>query len=87
MTRLSVIQDETWADGDLYTNTVEGFFALLKRSMVGTYHSVSKKHLHRYVSQAEFLYNTRREDDGERTAHAIRAASGKRLTYRDLRGR
>jgi transposase-like protein len=71
-----------YVDGEVYTNTIEGFFALLKRGMVGTYHSVSKKHLHRYVSEAEFKYNTRREDDGERVSRAIRGADGRRLTYR-----
>ncbi len=76
-----------YVDGDLYTNTIEGFFALLKRGMVGTYHSVSKKHLHRYVSEAEFKYNTRREDDGSRMVRAIQAADGRRLTYKQTLGK
>lgn len=76
-----------WADGDTYTNTIEGFFSLLKRSMVGTYHSVSKKHLHRYVSQSEFMYNTRDLDDGERTVRAIQCADNKRLTYKQQVGK
>jgi transposase-like protein len=75
-----------WADGDTYTNTVEGFFSLLKRQILGTHHSVSKKHLHRYVSEAEFKYNTRTEDDGERTRRAIRGGDGKRLTYKQQVG-
>jgi transposase-like protein len=65
------------------TNHVEGFFALLKRSIVGVYHNVSKKHLHRYVAEREFTYNHRKMNDGERTAAAIRAAEGKRLLYRE----
>lgn len=69
--------------GDITTNTVEGFFSILKRGMVGTFHSVSKKHLHRYVSEFEYRYNTRHLDDGERTAMAIRKADGKRLLYRE----
>lgn len=40
--------------GDIHTNTVEGFFALLKRGLTGTFHAVSKKHLHRYVGEFEF---------------------------------
>jgi transposase-like protein len=68
---------------DVFTNTVEGFWSLLKRALVGTYHAVSRKHLHRYLSEREFVYNTRGVDDGERTALAIRAGDGKRLTYRD----
>lgn len=65
--------------GSVTTNTVEGFFSLLKRGLIGTFHHVSRKHLHRYLSEFEFRYNTRKMDDGERTMRAIRAAEGKRL--------
>lgn len=75
-----------WVDGDVHTNTVEGFFAILKRGVYGIWHSVSPRHLHRYVASAEFRYNTRGLTDGERTAAAIRGASGKRLTYRLVAG-
>lgn len=68
--------------GDAHTNTIEGFFSLVKRGMYGTFHSVSKKHLHRYLAEFEFRYNARQVDDGERTLRAIRKADGKRLTYR-----
>ena len=61
-----------YAHGDVTTNTIEGVFALLKRSLTGTYHSVTKKHLHRYLSEVEYRYNTREMDDGERTAMALR---------------
>lgn len=63
------------------TNTVEGFFAILKRGVVGTFHNVSRKHLQKYVSEFAFRYNSRKLDDGQRMALAIRAADGKRLTY------
>lgn len=72
-----------YARGEIHTNTVEGFFALLKRGVYGTFHSVSKKHLHRYASEFEFRYNTRWYDDGYRTVLAIQAADGKRLTYKE----
>jgi len=72
-----------YVNGDITTNTVEGFFSILKRGMIGTFHAVSKKHLHRYVSEFEYRYNTRHLDDGERTAIAIRKADGKRLFYKD----
>ena len=72
--------------GLAYTNTVESFFALLKRGIYGTFHSVSRKHLHRYCSEFEFRHNNRDCDDGERTARAIRAAEGKRLTYKQQVG-
>jgi len=69
-----------------HTNTAEGFFALLKRGIYGTFHSVSPKHLHRYLSEFQFRYNTRDLDDGQRAIQAIRKAAGKRLTYADQVG-
>jgi transposase-like protein len=68
--------------GDVHTNTVEGFFSLLKRGLYGTFHSVSKKHLHRYLSEFQFRWNSRKLEDGERTLLAIQRAVGKRLPYR-----
>jgi transposase-like protein len=65
--------------GDAGTNHVEGFFSLIKRGIYGTFHSVSKKHLHRYVDEFTFRYNTRKMDDGERTLEALRSSEGKRL--------
>jgi transposase-like protein len=67
--------------GDVYTNSIEGFFGLMKRGINGIYHSVSKKHLHRYLSEYEFRFNHRDLTDGERAVAAIKAAQGKRLTY------
>ncbi len=69
--------------GDVHTNTVEGYFSIVKRGLNGIYHSVSKKHLHRYLAEYEFRYNRRRMDDGQRTVAAIQAADGKRLRYRE----
>lgn len=69
-------------DGDvIHSNTAEGFFSLIKRSMYGVFHHVSRKHLHRYCTERAFVDNTRGLDDGERVAAAIRQADGKRLTY------
>jgi len=69
--------------GDVYTNTVESYFALLKRGLYGTFHAVSKKHLHRYVSEFEFRWNNRKLDDSKRVTAAIKGADGKRLMYRE----
>ena len=69
--------------GDVYTNTVEGFFSLIKRGIYGNFHSVSKKHLHRYLGEFAFRYNTRDLGDGERVVKAIKSANGKRLTYKE----
>jgi transposase-like protein len=68
--------------GDVHTNSIEGFFGMLKRGLNGIYHSVSPKHLHRYLSEFEFRHNNKALTDGERVIAAIKAAQGKRLTYR-----
>lgn len=48
-----------YVDGDVYTNTMEGYWSLLKRAILGVYHSVSRKHLQRYVDESSFRYNTK----------------------------
>lgn len=68
---------------DIHSNTVEGVFSLLKRGIVGTFHSVSVKHLPNYLNEFEFRHNTRKMNDGDRVAKAIRKVDGKRLTYRE----
>ncbi|MES9923461.1 MAG: IS1595 family transposase [Candidatus Thiodiazotropha endolucinida] len=69
--------------GDIHSNTIEGFFAGVKRGLNGIYHAVSKKHLHRYLAEYEFRYNNREIEDGERVTAAIRSANDKRLIYRE----
>jgi transposase-like protein len=66
-----------------HSNTVESAFSLLKRGIMGTFHSVSRKHLHRYVAEFDFRWNARKMDDGARTALAIQSAQGKRLRYKE----
>lgn len=68
--------------GVFHTNTIEGFFSLLKRGIIGTYHHVSEQHLHRYCAEFDFRYNTRKLDDAERADENLLGAVGKRLTYR-----
>ena len=74
-----------YARGDINTNTAESSFALIKRGIVGIYHNVSRKHLHRYLAQFDFMWNGRKLNDGERTVLAIQSAEGKRLMYRQPR--
>ena len=62
------------------TNTAEGFFANLKRQILGTHHHTSKRHLPKYVNEYDFKYNTRGESDDARTVAAIQGGEGKRLT-------
>jgi len=68
-----------------YTNTVESYFALLKRGIMGSFHNVSEAHLYRYLAEFDFRHNTRHLNDGERASELLRAAKGKRLTYQQPR--
>jgi hypothetical protein len=65
-----------------HTNTVEGFFSLLKRGVNGTFHHVSKEHLHRYCDEFAFRYDNRKVSDGKRAQLLVAKAEGKRLTYK-----
>lgn len=73
-----------YADGAVSTNTAESSFAILKRGITGIYHAVSKKHLHRYVGEFDFRWNTRKMNDGDRTVTAVQGALGKRLDFKTL---
>jgi transposase-like protein len=73
-----------WVRDDVHTNTLEGFFSIFKRGLVGIYQRVEKRHIHRYLAEFDFRQNTRERlgiDDVARTAIAVRATAGKRLTY------
>jgi transposase-like protein len=76
---------EEYVRGEAHTNTVEGYFSILKRGITGTYHHVSQQHLKRYLAEFDFRYNERAKlgvDDAGRAAKAIKGIVGKRLTYR-----
>ena len=62
-------------------NMIKRVFALSNRSTYGAFHSVSRKHLHRYLSTFEYKYNIRALDDGVRVVEAIRRNDGRRLAY------
>ncbi len=62
---------------------MEGFFSRVKRGLNGTHHAVSKKHLHRYLSHFEWLYNCRTMNDGQRALDLIGRTEGKRLMLRE----
>lgn len=71
-------------DGKTHTQTVESFFAIMKRGVMGSFHSISEQHLQRYVDEFAFRWNTRSSlgiEDTERAAIAVKGAAGKRLTY------
>jgi len=72
-----------------HTNTVEGCFSILKRGIVGTYHHISKEHLHRYLAEFDYRYNEREANgvsDAQRMAKSVMGIVGKRLTYRRTNG-
>ena len=76
-----------YARGTVTTNTVESSFALLKRGLHGTFHSVSEKHLQRYCTEFDFRWNTRQSqgwNDVARADAALKGITGKRLTYRRI---
>jgi hypothetical protein len=71
--------------GDAHTNTIEGYFSILKRGIDGVYHHVSAEHLKRYLAEFDFRYNNRAAlgvTDRERMVKSISGIVGKRLTYR-----
>src|ERR1700722_6314131 len=71
-------------DGSVaHVNTCESFFSLLKRGLMGTFHCVSREHLHRYCDEFSFRWNTRQLNDGDRIVAAIKNSEGKRLIYSD----
>jgi transposase-like protein len=74
--------------GDVvHVNTLEGFFSVFKRGMIGTYQHVEAQHLHRYVAEFDFRQNTRERlgvNDVSRAEIALRGFKGKRLTYQTL---
>ena len=69
--------------GDVHRNSIEGVWSLFKRSIVGSFHKVSSKHIDRYLSELEWRFNNRRNE------HIVidalkRVVRTEKLTYRDL---
>jgi transposase-like protein len=73
-----------WARGDVHTNTLEGFFSIFKRGIVGVYQHIDAKHFDRYLAEFDFRQNTRVKlgySDTDRAEIALKGVKGKRLTY------
>lgn len=71
-------------DRTIHSNTVEGAFSIFKRGMRGIYQHCREHHLHRYLAEFEFRYNTREKlgfNDWDRSNEAMKGIVGKRLTY------
>jgi transposase-like protein len=70
--------------GDVHTNTLEGFFSIFKRGLIGVYQHIDNKHLDRYLAEFDFRQNNRAKlgiNDVERADRALISVKGKRLTY------
>jgi len=74
----------TYAIGQVHTNGIENFWALLKRCLKGTYIAVEPFHLYRYLDEEAFRFNNRAYNDGDRFMMVLRSVDGKRLTYDEL---
>ena len=72
-----------YVNGRIHTNTIEGFWSLLKRGIIGIYHFTSKKHLQMYVDEFAFRYNTREFTESDRF-NLLLSNSTFRLTYKQL---
>ena len=75
--------DREWVDGDVHTNSVEGVWSLLKRSIMGAFHKVSHKHLDRYLEEIEWRFNNRDNPHIFRDT-LRRILDTDRLTYEEL---
>lgn len=73
-----------YVEGMAHTNTIEGYFSLLKRGVIGIYHFVSHKHLNHYCDEFSFRYNTRYLSDPQRFHRSVPMIEGKRIKYKDL---
>jgi transposase-like protein len=80
---------DEYVRGDAHSNTVENYFSIFKRGIIGMYHHVSEAHLHRYLSEFDFRYSNRegrKINDVARSDLALCGVKGKRLTYKKPRG-
>lgn len=68
--------------GFTHSNTAESYFAILKRGVYGSSHSISEAHMHRYLVEFDFRWSTRKISDVERAERLLAGAKGKRLMYR-----
>jgi transposase-like protein len=74
---------DQFVDGNVHTNTIESFWALLKRGLTGIYHNVSDKHLEKYINEFTFRFNNREMTDGSRFDVCLANSKG-RLDYQTL---
>lgn len=73
-----------YVSGDVYTNGIESFWAILKRGFRGIYHKWSKKHLQRYVNEFTRRFNMRQLSAGDKIRKAICTGFNVTLSYKEL---
>ena len=77
---------EEYVRGEVHTNTIESFWSMFKRGYIGTYHYMSRDHLHRYLAEFAGRHNIRELDTSQQMETLVRNMAGKRLTYTELIG-
>lgn len=80
---LKVNHSKQHVNGMIHTNTIDGFWSMLKRGIYGIYHHVDNAHLDKYCDEFQFRYNTRKLTDTERFSKMLKNCQG-RLTYQEL---
>lgn len=75
---------KVYVNGDAHTNTIENFWSVLKRGIYGIYHSVSEKHLERYLDEFANRFNERQSTNQGRFEKFVNQSPDKRLKYKDL---
>jgi transposase-like protein len=73
-------------EGEHHTNTIEGYWTLIKRGYIGVYHYMSSKHLQRYCDEFAYRYNSRKDQDCYRFESAVGITNRARITYKQLIG-
>ena len=76
---------EEYANGDIFTNSIEGFWSHFRRMIIGCYHDVSDEHLQSYIDEAVYRWNTRKLSESERFAHMFEKSIGLVKTWNEIK--
>ncbi len=70
-----------YTDGDIHTQSIEGYWSLLKRGLVGTFHHVDQEYLPEYLAEFEFRFNRGKISDEARFASLVGQTKGSRVRW------